>query len=232
MNTILALDASGESCSVSLRLAGGKIATLASEEPRAHAAKLLPFIDQLLADAGIGLASVDSIACAVGPGSFTGLRIALGVAQGLAYGAGLPIIPVCTLAALVGSKKSAQQSVYIPLLDARMHEVYWGAYRTSQEPVDDTLLARVSGAAEFETAITELAAQYSLIAIGDAWRDVPFAKPLLSKLNLAQDVAPSSLSESVAELAVFSTHQYPPHEVDLLYCRNSVAWDKRQRIRS
>lgn len=232
MNTILALDASGESCSVSLRLASGEIATLVSEEPRAHAAKLLPFIDQLLADAGISLTSVDSIACAVGPGSFTGLRIALGVAQGLAYGAGLPIIPVCTLAAMVGSKKSAEQSVFIPLLDARMQEVYWGAYNTSLQPVDDTLLARVSGAAEFEAAIKELAAQYSLIAIGDAWQEVPFAEPLVSNLSLAQDVALSSLSESVAELAVCSTHQYPPHEVDLLYCRNSVAWDKRQRIRS
>ena len=233
MSSIIALDASSEACSVSLKLSSGQIFTRISDEPRAHAAKLLPFIDQLLAEASLSFKEIGAIACAVGPGSFTGLRIALGVAQGLAFGTGLPIVPVCTLAAMSWCEKARQQdAVLLPLLDARMAEVYWGAYSCNAEALDESLIARVNGAEEFHQEIHQLAKKHALVAVGAAWQQVSFAQVVLHELGLPLSYSSTPLSEAVAEIAASSDTRLAPAEVDLLYCRNSVAWDKRQRIRS
>lgn len=233
MSSIIALDASGEACSVSLKLPSGHIITRVSDEPRAHAAKLLPFVDQLLAEADLSFKEIDAIACAVGPGSFTGLRIALGVAQGLAFGTGLPVIPVCTLAAMAWSVKgSERENVYLPLLDARMAEVYWGAYFCSAQALNESLIARVNNAEDFHQEIRALGKKHTLVAVGTAWQQVGFAQVVLQELELSLSICAASLSEAVAELAALSDIRMAPSEVDLLYCRNSVAWDKRQRIRS
>jgi tRNA threonylcarbamoyladenosine biosynthesis protein TsaB len=90
--------------------------------------RLLPWVQQLLAEAGISLQQLDVIAFGVGPGSFTGLRMACGVAQGLAYGADLPVIPVVTLAALALSAVPSGHGRVLVCLDARMNEVYSAAY--------------------------------------------------------------------------------------------------------
>jgi tRNA threonylcarbamoyladenosine biosynthesis protein TsaB len=121
---ILAIDTSTEYCSVAL-LHGG---TLASREERAgqrHSELLLPMVEALLAEAGMQLARLDGIAFGAGPGSFTGLRIACGVAQGLALGAGVPVVPVGTLLALAHAGNVAR---VLACLDARMGEIYHGAY--------------------------------------------------------------------------------------------------------
>ena len=91
-----------------------------------HSQLILPMIEDLLADAGLELTQLDGIAFGAGPGSFTGLRIACGVAQGLAFGAGLPVVPVGTLAALA---QEAGAPKVIACLDARMGEIYHAAYR-------------------------------------------------------------------------------------------------------
>ena len=96
---ILALDTSTEYCSVAL-LHGDAMALREERAGQRHSELLLPMIDLLLAGAGLPLASLDGIAFGAGPGSFTGLRIACGVAQGLALGAGVPVVPVGTLLAL------------------------------------------------------------------------------------------------------------------------------------
>lgn len=232
MSTIIALDASGDACSVSLRQKSGDITTFISDEPRSHAAKFLPFIDQLLADAELSLDEIDSIACAVGPGSFTGLRIALSIAQGLAFSVDLPIIPICTLAAMSVRVSASTSDVVLPLLDARMNEVYWGAYLTQARSVDESFEARVSDADNFTQEIINLSKNYSVIGVGEAWHSVAFAKAVSEQIefNLVAPTIP--LSEAVIALALQSDRRLKPHDVDLLYCRNSVAWDKRQRIRS
>ncbi len=120
---ILALDTATEACSVALSL-DGEIAER-FEVGRRHGERLLPMVQELLAEAGLALKQLDAVAFGRGPGSFTGIRIGVGVAQGLAYGADLPTIPISSLAALA---QGADSSHVLAAFDARMQQVYWGAY--------------------------------------------------------------------------------------------------------
>ncbi len=121
---ILALETSTEYCSAALWRDGpaGDRVELAGQK---HSELLLPMIDGLLRDANLKLSDMDGIAFGAGPGSFTGVRIACGVAQGLALGAHLPVVGVCTLEAL--AQRCGHDRV-IAALDARMAEVYHAAY--------------------------------------------------------------------------------------------------------
>ena len=130
---LLALDTAGPRCSVALLLEG-KLAELDMPGDRIQAESVLPLVERLLADAGIALAGLDAIAFGRGPGAFTGLRVATSVAQGLAYGAGLPVLPISDLAALAAAAMRLHQAERVmACLDARMHEVYWAAYERSPE---------------------------------------------------------------------------------------------------
>ena len=129
MLRLLAMETATEACSVAL-LVGHEVQERFEIAPRRHAAVLLPFANALLADAGVALGQLDAIAFGRGPGSFTGLRIAAGMAQGMAFGASLPVVPVSTLAALAqGTVQAYGVQQVLAALDARMQEVYWGAYR-------------------------------------------------------------------------------------------------------
>ncbi len=128
---LLALDTATEACSAALLLQG------ASSERyevigRGHADRLLPMADELLRTAGLAVNQLDAIAFGRGPGGFTGLRIAAAVAQGLAAGAGLPVLPVSDLAALAlaGARASGSSRV-LACMDARMGQVYWAAYEVT-----------------------------------------------------------------------------------------------------
>ena len=125
---ILALDTATEACSAAL-LVDGAVCERYEVLGRGHAERLLPMVREVLAEGGLALGAIDAIAFGRGPGGFTGLRIAAGVTQGLAYGAGLPVVPVSDLAALA-ARAAALHSVRLVLacLDARMAEVYWAPY--------------------------------------------------------------------------------------------------------
>ena len=129
---ILALDTSTEFCSLALWQDGAVVVreTLAGQR---HSELVLPMLDELLAAAGLTLTQLDGIAFGAGPGSFTGLRIACGVAQGLALGANLPVLGVGTLEALVQTQATTKDSKVIAALDARMGEIYHAAYTRSTE---------------------------------------------------------------------------------------------------
>lgn len=122
---LLALDTSTEFCSAALWL-DGLVAADGVEAGQRHSELLLPMIDGLLRRTGVTLASLDAIAFGEGPGSFTGLRIACGVAQGLAFGADKPVVGVGTLLALAQASGAEAAAC---CLDARMKEVYFAAYR-------------------------------------------------------------------------------------------------------
>ena len=101
------------------------------EEPsgQAHSQKLIPIIDQVLAEARSSLGELDALAFGAGPGSFTGVRIACGVAQGLGLGAEVPLVPVCTLEALAQNAYDTHGATHVlACLDARMRELYVAAY--------------------------------------------------------------------------------------------------------
>jgi len=122
---ILALETSTEWCSATVHIDGN---VLAQEElaGQRHSELILPIVDRLLHEAGVQLAAFDAIAFGAGPGSFTGVRIACGVAQGLAFAAGVPVACVSTLLAV--AQGSATDRVVV-CLDARMGEVYCGAFQ-------------------------------------------------------------------------------------------------------
>lgn len=121
---LLALDTSTENCSLALWFDGEVISRQEIAGQR-HSDLLLPMLETLLGDAGITLNALDGIAFGAGPGSFTGLRIGCGVAQGLALGANLPVLGVSTLLALAAAAPGER---VIACLDARIGEIYHAAY--------------------------------------------------------------------------------------------------------
>ena len=122
---LLAIETSTQWCSAALLL-DEDIHLREAHVGQRHSERLLPMVDSLLKEAGLGVQDLNGIAFGSGPGSFTGLRIACGVAQGLAMGAGLRVVPVGSLVAL--AEASAQDRV-LSCLDARMGELYLAAYR-------------------------------------------------------------------------------------------------------
>lgn len=129
MTTLLALDTATEACSVAL-LHDGKVLSHYEVIPRLHAQRLLPMIKDLLAEAGVAMSALDAIAFGRGPGAFTGVRIAIGVVQGLAFALERPVLPVSNLAVLAQRAfREHGVSQVASAIDARMDEVYWGCYR-------------------------------------------------------------------------------------------------------
>jgi tRNA threonylcarbamoyladenosine biosynthesis protein TsaB len=124
---LLALDTSTEACSAALML-GEEIRMRFELTERSHAELILPMIDSLLEEAGVALSSLDGLAFGRGPGGFTGLRIAAGVAQGLAFGAGLPVAPVSSLAAVAEQVRAGEGERILVCNDARMGETYWAVF--------------------------------------------------------------------------------------------------------
>jgi tRNA threonylcarbamoyladenosine biosynthesis protein TsaB len=124
---VLALDAATEHCSVAL-YCDGDMLSRSVEAGRAHSEQLLTLIQEILAEGQVALSALDGIASSIGPGSFTGVRISVAVAQGLAFGASLPVVPVTTLEALALQSLKDDAARTLACLDARMGEVYWGCF--------------------------------------------------------------------------------------------------------
>jgi len=125
---LLAIETATEACSAALYL-DGEVRELYEFAPRQHTRLLLDMVDRLMGEAGLSPVRLDALAFGRGPGAFTGVRIATGVAQGIAYGADLPVVPVSTLAALAqGGFREFGWTRVAAAIDARMNEVYWAAY--------------------------------------------------------------------------------------------------------
>jgi tRNA threonylcarbamoyladenosine biosynthesis protein TsaB len=126
---VLALDTATEACSVALLTNDGLLGRSA-EVGRGHAEQILDMVNAVLAEGGVSLAMLDGIAASIGPGAFTGIRISVAVAQGLCFGANLPVVPVTTLEALALQAMHGGTDHALACLDARMGEVYWGCFAT------------------------------------------------------------------------------------------------------
>jgi tRNA threonylcarbamoyladenosine biosynthesis protein TsaB len=125
---LLAIDTSSEACSAALQ--DGEVITEQHRiEPREHTRILLPMIRQLLDENGLAVKDLDAVVLGNGPGSFIGMRISASVAQGLCFGAGLPLVPVSSLAAIAAEVIESEGADKIAVAqDARMNEVYFAAY--------------------------------------------------------------------------------------------------------
>lgn len=128
---LLAIDTATERCSVAL-LVDERVIERAMETPRGHADLVLPMVNDVLAESGLTLRQLDGLAYGRGPGAFTGVRIAVGVAQGLAYGAQLATVGISNLAAVAQQFAVAGARILV-CMDARMNEVYWGRFEATPD---------------------------------------------------------------------------------------------------
>lgn len=140
MTCILALETATDACSVAL-YRDGEIEERFEPGARRQTERILPLVDELLADAGITLAAVDALAFGHGPGAFTGVRVATSVVQGLAFARDLPVAGVSTLAAcaLAAFDRHPERSRVLAAFDARMGELYLGAYQCHGDGVESLL---------------------------------------------------------------------------------------------
>lgn len=247
MSTLLALDTSTQLCSVALSHQGQVIEKIVDID-RGHTRHILPIIDQLLSSSGIALNSFDAIALTAGPGSFTGLRVGMGVAQGLAFAADLPIVRVSTLQTLAQgarlNEKPGCDELLLPMLDARMNEVYWGLYcrnnrdehaGTKQKIVRELASDRVSKPEQIRDALNAVLESLGgrvedVAGLGDGWHCTDQIKAEIGILDLearpmARDIIP------LAQEKLSSGQMFKPEALEPYYIRDKIHWKKRERLR-
>lgn len=227
MPTILAIETSAERASAALLL-GDQFFTQEAEGVKTHSDAILPLVQSLLGQAGIALRACDALAFGSGPGSFTGVRTAAGVVQGLAFGSGRAVIPVVTLLAMAQACRTRSgASDVLAILDARMGEVYWAQYRHDahaggwQEVVAPTLSAPAAVAPQGVV----IACGNGLQAYAAAFADAAFGAGALP------EVMPHALE--IAQLAR-SAHArgetLAAQDAQPLYLRNKVALTTSERL--
>lgn len=168
---LLALETSTEACSAALAV-DGVIVESFQVAPRAHTELILAMVDRLLADAGLTLRQLDRLAFGRGPGAFTGVRIGTGVVQGLAYALDLPVVPISTLAALAdGARRESGARRVLAAIDARMGEVYWGAFQVA----DDGVLTALGEECVCPPHAVELPPDDGWHGVGTGWGAYPDA---------------------------------------------------------
>lgn len=232
---LLALDTATEACSAALIL-GDEIRVREDEPGRRAAEVILAMIDALLAEGGVTLSSLDALAFGRGPGGFTGVRLAASVSQGLAFGAGLPVVPVSDLAALAqrGLDEAPDVSRVLAVSDARMREVYWGCFERAETGLAAPLPIDVLGDARTERvslpeSVALPASWGSTAASGvlGAGRGLGVAPGLGERLGLVR-VRPDWLprAREIARLGsarVAAGELCAPEEALPVYLRNEVA---------
>lgn len=227
---LLALDTSTDACSVAL-LGAGHCEQRFEVIPRGHGARLLAMVNEVLASAGVKLPDLDAIAFGAGPGAFTGLRIAAGAAQGLAFALDRPVIPVSTLAALAISVRrnacmsEGQTIQVVTLQDARMNEVYVGDYRVSHHELEALRPDSVRPPEQVEWTSEPLSR--IILGSGHIYRERLPAALLADALILDDVIFPEA--QDVASLALESFRQgrlLKPEEAQPVYLRDEVAWKK------
>jgi tRNA threonylcarbamoyladenosine biosynthesis protein TsaB len=231
MPIILAIETSSElaSCALFNSDAGAAAPAISRETAgvRTHSQSVLPMVQELLREAGIKLADVDAIAFGAGPGSFTGVRTACGVAQGLAFGAGLPVLPLVTLAAMAEACRARTGATEVlAVLDARMGEVYWAQYRHAGgawsavvEPAlcapQDVAPAPAPGLAACGNGFT---------AYPEAFAGKDFAAGAIG------DMLPHARELAVLGVGALAAGQaVPADQAQPLYLRNKVAYTSAER---
>ena len=225
---LLALDTATEGCSAAL-LAGEELRTRFEILGRGHAERLLPMVDELLCESGLALSCLDAIAFGRGPGAFTGLRIAVSVAQGLALGSGLPVVPISDLAALAlqaldrAAREGAGTGAGAALvcLDARMSEVYWSVARRRADGGLRLEPERLAAPGDVTVAGDE-----PLVGAGHGFAAYPALRERFAPRLVACWPEMLPRAEEVARLAVIELRagrSARPEDAQPLYLRNDVA---------
>jgi tRNA threonylcarbamoyladenosine biosynthesis protein TsaB len=220
--TILAIDTSTTACTIALKHAG-KIFSYHQDLPRKQSEQLLVQVDAVLKQANIGLDAVDLFACGVGPGSFMGCRLAVGVIQGLAFATRRPVVGVSTLQVLAQTAyEELQFESVFSAWDARMGKVYMGLYQLDTAG----LMRPLQPDAMFDPAELAVIDQGRWSAVGNAWQVYKdeINQPLLSSFCgcnttlFPQARSMFQLVESISEDDYLQPHQLAP-----VYLRQPVS---------
>ncbi|MCC6869128.1 MAG: tRNA (adenosine(37)-N6)-threonylcarbamoyltransferase complex dimerization subunit type 1 TsaB [Burkholderiales bacterium] len=223
---ILAFDTSTAWLSVAVR-DGARLLERDEHVGHAHSSRLLPLVDELLDEAGLVLVDLDAIAFGAGPGAFTGVRVACSVAQGLALGAGRPLVPISTLAALAQTAWRAHGwSRVVACLDARMREVYVA----SMVRVDGTWCEAMPVAVTPPAAVVVPPSPHEWFGAGDGFAAYP---DLATQLALGgHDAALHPQAAAIGELAqasVAAGTSVAAAEALPLYVRHRIALTTAER---
>ena len=227
---LLALDTSSLACSVALQ-AGDTLVWRHEEQAREHTRLLVPMIEEVLAEAGLAVAELDAIVLGNGPGSFIGMRIATSVAQGLAHGAGVQIVPVSSLLAVAAAVVATEGAKAVAVCqDAHMDEVYLGLYAAGLDG-----LPALVGAERLHDAsvIAELELEPGrFTAAGFGWQRYPRLletnRPLLASIGSVSHPSARYLLATGSALAA-SGAGVDPQDVVPAYLRQTVAQPSRHR---
>lgn len=226
MSIILAIETSSELASCAL-LYGAGVISRASSGVRTHSQAILPMVQSVLAEAGLTLADCAAIAYGCGPGSFTGVRTACGIAQGLAYGAGLPVLPVVTLEAMaLACHQQTGSADILAVLDARMGEVYWAQYRYA-EAVLYSVVAPTLSAPQQVAALG--AAPLQACGNGFAAYHEAFAASALAATARAEIMPHAVQIAQLGRLALAAGAGVAAAAAQPLYLRNKIAFTSAER---
>ncbi len=229
---ILALDTATEACSVAL-YNDGEQTSYFEVCPQRHTQRILPLVDQILTESGITLNQLDALAFGKGPGSFTGVRIGIGIAQGLALGADLPLIGISTLKTMAeGCRRTNNAYQVLTGIDARMGEIYLGCYMVGQNNHwQQTVPEKVLTPQQVINQLTMLTNEWQLA--GTAWQAYPDLANQIQKngsncqLIKSNIEFPSALDMLPLALDDWQHGLYKSVEqVEPSYLRNNVAWKK------
>jgi tRNA threonylcarbamoyladenosine biosynthesis protein TsaB len=224
--TLLAIDTAADSCSVAL-LRHGSLTEQIEQVGHRHSERVLPMVHALLDAAGIGLVACDAIAFGAGPGAFTGLRIACGIAQGLAFGARLKVIPVGNLKALAFSVLAYRRNATVLCaVDARMREAYCAVYADGTDGLIEVLAPATVPAAELATLVERYRPD---VLVGDA--GAAFAMELAA---VRSRVEVDDRRVSAASIAKCAACRWPDGIIEAaaaapLYVRDRVALTIEER---
>lgn len=233
---ILAIETATEACSTAL-ITGDVIISRFQLAPREHTKLILPMMDEVLEEANIELSELDAIAFSRGPGAFTGLRIAAGVAQGVALSIDKKVVPVSTLAALALQAlfQNKKAEIIITALDARMGEVYWGIYSVHNESVQLEEEEKVTSPEDMLQVMLSYSGNNNVTAIGPGWdsyKDILFTKVKLSSSNISFIEMQYPRADAIATLAlnILKTDKaVMPENAQPVYIRNKVAEKTKDR---
>ena len=224
---ILAIDTATEACSVALWQDGTSYSHF-ELCPREHTQRILPMVRDILNQGAISLSQVDALAFGRGPGSFTGVRIGIGIAQGLALGAGLPMIGVSTLATMAqGAYRKTGATRVLAAIDARMGEVYWAEYqRDAQGNWQGEASEAVLKPEAVSARLAQLDGNWATVGTGwQAWPDMAANCGLvLTDAEILLPDAQDMLPLACAKLARNET--VAVDKAEPVYLRNEVAWKK------
>ena len=224
MPKILAIETATEACSAALRC-GDALIERSEIAPRRHAELILPMIESLLAEAGIARAQLDGIAVGRGPGAFTGVRLAIAVAQGLALALDIPVVPVSSLAALAQDAPYGGAAI-LAVIDAHMGEIYAGAFRRGADGLVEALGEESVGKAD-ELILPHHARESGTCVVGTGWKSYRDAlAPRLSAPPVFADGARYPQARAIARLAVplFAAGRgVAPEQALPVYLRDKVA---------